>query len=104
MSKDFAVVKIGGGQYKVSKGDKLAVDKQGGEKGDKLSFDNVFFTSKKGKFAIGTPCVKGAKIEVKILEQFRGKKIKILKFKAKSRYRRRMGHRQEYTRIEIVKI
>ena len=104
MTKDFSIVKMGGSQYKVSVGDKIEIEKVEGKEGDKLSFDEVLLAAKKGKVSIGTPLVKKAKVEAKIKGQIKGKKIKILKYKAKSRYRRRKGHRQRYTRIEIVKI
>jgi large subunit ribosomal protein L21 len=104
MGKNFAVVKIGGRQYKVSVGDQFDIEKEEGKKGDKLTFNEVLLTSKKGKISLGTPTLKGDKVEAKILDQKRGKKVRILKYKAKSRYRRRKGHRQEYTRIEITKI
>lgn len=104
MAKDFAVVKIGGSQYKVSPKDNIQVEKLEAMEGDKLSFDDVLLTCKKGKISIGTPTVKGAKVEAKVLEQARGRKMKILKYKAKARYRKHIGHRQHYTRIEILKI
>ncbi|MBN2015538.1 50S ribosomal protein L21 [Candidatus Dojkabacteria bacterium] len=104
MDKDYAIVKIKGSQYKVSKSDKLEVERIEGKENDKLTFDEVLLTSKKGKVSIGTPTIKGENVEVKIIEQVKGKKIITFKYKAKSRYRKTKGHRQQYTRIEIVKI
>lgn len=104
MGRDFVIVKMGGSQYKVSAQDKLEIEKIEGKNGDKVNFGEVLLTSKKGKVSIGTPTVKGAKVEAKILDQVKGKKIKVFKYRAKSRYRKRKGHRQQYTRIEIVKM
>lgn len=104
MDQDFAIVKIGGTQYKVSVGDQFDVAKLEGKKGGKVVFDGVLLTSRKGKVAIGTPEVKGAKVEAKILGEVKGKKIRVFKYKAKSRYRKTKGHRQKYTKIEITKV
>lgn len=104
MAKDFAVVKIGAAQYKVSKGDNVQVEKLDKEVGKKVVFNEVLLASKKGKLDIGTPTIKSAKVEAKIIEQYKGKKIKVFKYMAKSRYRRHKGHRQNYTKIEITKI
>lgn len=104
MSDDFAVVTIGGSQHKVKVGDTLQVQKLNVKAGTKTEFEDVLLTSKKGKVTIGTPSVKNAKVEAKVLEHGKGKKIRILKYKAKARYRRRIGHRQPYTKIEITKI
>jgi large subunit ribosomal protein L21 len=104
MKKDFSIVKIGGSQFKVSKGDKLDVEKQMGKEGEKLTFDEVLLVVKKGKTNVGTPVVKSAKVEAKIVEQFKGKKVTTMKYRAKSRYRKKTGHRQQYTKLEIVKI
>lgn len=104
MDKDFAIVKIGSSQYQVSKGDQLEVEKVEAEAGKKLVLTEVLLTTKKGKVTIGAPHVKGAKVEAKVLEHKKGRKVKTLKYRAKSRYRKRTGHRPMYTRIEIVKI
>ena len=104
MAEDFSVVKVGSRQKKVHKGDELRIDKVEGKSGDKLTFKEVLLTSKGSQVTVGTPTVARAKVEAKIVEQVKGKKIKIFKYKAKSRYRRRMGHRQLYTEIKIPKI
>jgi large subunit ribosomal protein L21 len=104
MSKDYSVVKIGGSQYKVSKGDTFEVEKLEGKAGGKLKFSDVLLTSKRGKVSIGTPLVKGAVVEAKIIDQIKGKKVTTFKYEAKSRSRRKRGHRQLYTRVEITKI
>jgi len=104
MSDSFSIVKIGGSQYKVSIGDVFKIEQVKGKAGDKLTFDKVYLIYSKGKVSVGKPIVRGAKVEAKIIDQIKGEKIKILKYKAKSRYRRKIGHRQRYTRIEITKV
>ncbi len=100
----FAVFETGGKQYLVSQGDKLQVEKLDGEAGGTLKFDKVLATFTDKDFNLGKPTVSGAAVEAKILKQGRGKKIEVLKYKAKSKYRRKIGHRQAFTEIEITKI
>lgn len=100
----FAVFQTGGKQYLVSKGDKIQVEKLSGDKGDKVSFDQVLATLTEKDVQLGKPTVAGALVEAIILKQGRGRKINVLKYKAKSKYRRKIGHRQAYTEIEITKI
>lgn len=100
----YAVVEIGGSQYKVAEGEEIEVDKIDGEKGKKLSFDKVLLVADEKKRKIGSPLVKGAKVTAEILEQFKGKKIRVATYKAKSRYRRVIGHRSQLTKIKINKI
>ncbi len=100
----YAVIKVGGQQFKVSEGEELSVNKLPGKAKDKLSFDEVLLAVDGDKVKLGTPTIKGAKVSAAIVDQFKDKKVRILKFKAKSRYRRRQGHRQQLTRIKIVKI
>jgi large subunit ribosomal protein L21 len=102
MSK-IAIIKTGGKQYKVNTGDKLKIEKIEGKEGDKVKFDEVLLVAdEKGKdVKIGTPKVKDAKVEAKILKQARAKKVTVIKYKAKIRYRRKLGHRQHYTEVEI---
>lgn len=102
--KDFSIIKVGKGQMKVSKGDTIKTQKIEGKDGEKVVFDEVLLTSKDGKVEIGQPLVKGSKVEAEILEQFKGKKITTFKYKAKSRYRKKRGHRQNYTRLKVTKI
>lgn len=103
-SKDFSIIKASGRQFKVSVGDVVRFEKMEGKEGDKVVFDEVLLTSKKGKSKVGKPTVKGAEVEGKIMEHGRDKKVEILKFKAKSRYRRTMGHKQPHTKVKIIKI
>lgn len=100
----YAVVEINGSQYKVAEGEELAVDKIESEKGKKLTFDKVLLIVDEKKRQIGNPLVKGAKVTAEILEQFKDKKIRVATYKAKSRYRRVIGHRSQLTRIKINKI
>lgn len=100
----FAVIATGGKQYIVAKGEKIQVEKLPGSAGDKVVFDQVLATISDKSYVLGSPSVEGASVEAKILKQGRGRKIDILKYKPKSKYRRRMGHRQAYTEVEITKI
>ena len=101
-----AVIKTGGKQYKVSPKDKLKVEKLEGEEGSKLVFDQVLLVSSEDEkdANIGDPVVKNAKVEAKIIKQGRARKIEVIKYKAKKRYRKRAGHRQPFTEVEIEKI
>ena len=101
-----AIIKTGGKQYKVQAGDKVNVEKLAGEVGDQLEFSEVLLVSdEKGEtMQLGTPNVEGVKVVATIVEQGRAKKVTGVKFKAKVRYRRKLGHRQPFTKLEIVKI
>jgi large subunit ribosomal protein L21 len=99
-----AVIETGGKQYLVSVGGKVQVEKIEGVKGDKVTFDKVLFTAEGAKYQVGKPYISGAAVEATITKQGRGKKIEILKYKAKSKYRRKAGHRQSYTEVEITKV
>ena len=105
MSK-IAVIKTGGKQYKVAEGDKLKIEKLPAEAGKSIKFDEVLLVidSKDSKIQIGTPLVSEAKVEAKVLEQGRAKKVKVVKYKNKTRYTRVYGHRQPFTQVEITKI
>jgi large subunit ribosomal protein L21 len=101
-----AVIKTGGKQYKVEKGTKLKIEKIKGEVGDNVNFDQVLLVSddKGTKLELGTPVLKDKKVEAKILEQGRAKKVTTIKYKRKTRYRLKQGHRQPFTQIEVTKI
>jgi large subunit ribosomal protein L21 len=101
--KKYAIVKIGGSQYKVTEGDELEVDKIEGEKGKTVNLDEVLLLVDE-EIKIGEPLVKGAQIKAKIIEQFKGDKIRVATYKAKSRYRRVKGFRPLLTKIKIEKI
>lgn len=100
----YAVVKIGGSQYKVAEGDEIAVDKIDGEKGKSLTLEEVLLFVDEKRITIGQPLVKNAKIKAKIVDQFKGKKIRVATYKAKSRYRRVKGFRPLLTRVKILSI
>lgn len=100
----YAVVKIGGSQFKVAVGDELNVEKLEAEKGKTVEFDEVLLLVADEKVKIGRPLVKGAKVKAKILDQVKGKKIRVATYKAKSRYRRVKGHRKLLTKIRIESI
>ena len=100
----FAVIKTGGKQYLVSPGEKLKIEKLDAQEGKNFVFDQVLLTDDGKKTEIGTPYVKGAKVEAKVLSQGRAKKIIVFKYHSKARYRKKKGHRQPFTEIEIMKI
>lgn len=100
----FAVVTICGKQFSVAKGDMVTVPKVPGNQGDTLVFDQVSMVSEKGRTSIGTPTVNGAKVHAKIVEQFRGGKIEVRRFKAKVRERKARGFRPHLTKLAIVSI
>lgn len=100
----FAVIQTGGKQYLVSEGDKIQVEKLEGEAGSKITFNQVLATISDQDYTLGKPTLDGAKVEGTILKQGRGKKIHVLKYKPKSKYRRKIGHRQSFTEVEITKI
>ncbi|MCB9965985.1 MAG: 50S ribosomal protein L21 [Rhodospirillales bacterium] len=100
----FAVVKTGGKQYKVSKDDKITVEKIEGDEGKAVTLENVLFLFDGSKATVGEPEVKGAKITAKIVRQTRGDKVTIFKKKRRQNYRRKKGHRQDLTVIQITDI
>lgn len=100
----YAIIETCGKQYKVSEGDVVFFEKLEAEEGKKVKFDKVILVSDEGKVEVGTPYVKGVKVEGKIVAHGKGKKILVYKYKAKKNYRRTQGHRQPYTKVEITKI
>jgi len=100
----YAIIEACGKQYKVSKGDVVFFEKLDPEEGKTVKFDKVILVSDEGKIEIGTPYVKGAKVEGKVVAHGKGKKIIVFKYKAKKNYRRKQGHRQPYTKVEITTI
>ena len=100
----YAVVQTGGKQYRVAEGDVVKIEKLIAEEGDAVVLDSVISVVNEGEVLLGKPFVQGAKITAKFLEQGRDKKILVFKYKAKSNYRRRQGHRQSYTKLLIEKI
>ncbi len=104
--EEFAVIQTGGKQYKVSKGGVLSIEKITGEykKGDKLSFDKVLLVDDGKDTTIGTPYITGAKVSAEIMEIGRARKLLVMKYKQKSRYLRRNGHRQPFFKVKITAI
>ena len=100
----FAVIKTGGKQYKVQKDDKLLVEKLEAKEGDKVMLDQVLMVVDGKKTVVGEPLIKGAKVEATIVAQTRGPKITVFKKKRRQNYRRKKGHRQDLTMIEITNI
>lgn len=102
----FAVIKTGGKQYQVAKGDVVKIEKLSGDhkEGDKVSFDQVLLTDDGKATKVGTPTVSGAKVEGTIKEIGRDKKISVIRFRAKSRYHKKRGHRQPFMKVEITKV
>lgn len=100
----FAVIKTGGKQYRVSQGDKLRVESLDADEGASVSLDQVMMVGEGEKVTVGSPVIAGASVSAKILNHGRGKKIDIVKFRRRKHYRRQMGHRQNYTEVEITGI
>ena len=100
----YAVIESCGKQYKVAEGDVVFFEKLDTEEGKKITFDKVILVSDEGKVEIGSPYVKGAKVEGKVVAHGKGKKIIVFKYKAKKNYRRKQGHRQPYTKVEITAV
>ncbi len=100
----YAIIESCGKQYKVAEGDVVFFEKLEAEEGKKVTFDNVVLVSNDKKVEVGTPYVKGVKVEGKVVSHGKGKKILVYKYKAKKNYRRTQGHRQPYTKVEITKI
>src|SRR3989344_6006474 len=104
--EEFAVIQTGGKQYKAFVGGLLSIEKIKGEysKGDKLSFDKVLLVDDGKNTTVGTPYIVGAKVNAEIMEIGRSRKIMVIKYKQKSRYLRRNGHRQPFFKVKIISI
>jgi large subunit ribosomal protein L21 len=104
----YAVIKTGGKQYRVAQGDRLRVEKLAGNVGDTVTLGEVLLVGGTGQggdgVKVGAPLVSGAKVEAKIVAQDRGKKIIIFKFRRRKNYRRKTGHRQPFTALEVTGI
>ena len=99
----FAIFVTGGKQYKVSVGDEIYVEKLGVEEGETVTFDNVLAVSGE-TLTVGTPNVEGATVVATVLKNGKSKKIDVIKYKAKKNEKKKIGHRQAYTKIKIAKI
>ncbi len=103
----FAVIKTGGKQYKVREGDTLSVEKltpAEGQKEGSFTFEEVLLVADDKDVKVGAPKIAGAKVEAKIIEEGKGKKKMVFRYKAKTRQHKKKGHRQPYTKIQITKI
>lgn len=100
----FAVIKTGGKQYKVQENDTLVVEKLPQEKGGVVTFDEVLLVADGDKVTIGQPVIAGATVTAEVLEQRKARKVVVIKFKSKTRYRRKRGHRQHETKLKITGI
>lgn len=101
---DFAIIKTGGKQYKVSAGQKLQIEKLTAKPGENVSFDEVLLRSIGGNIEVGAPIITSAATQAKVTRDVRGEKKIILKYHSKTRQRRKKGHRQDYTEVEILSI
>lgn len=103
---NFAVIQTGGKQYKVATGEMLTIEKLPGEfkKGDKVIFDQVLLVNNESKTLVGTPVVPGATVEATLEEEGRGKKVIVIRYRQKSRYFKKNGHRQPFMKVKISAI
>ena len=100
----FAVIETGGKQYRVNENDIIFVEKLEVNEGDTIVFDRVMALSTGESFEVGTPVVEGAKVTAKVLKNGKSKKIYVMKYKSKKNEKKKMGHRQPYTKVQIVSI
>ena len=100
----YAIIEACGKQYKVQEGDIVFMERLDEEEGKKVTFDNVLLISDDKKTTVGTPNVKNAKVSATVVGHGKGKKILVFKYKAKKNERKRRGHRQAYTKVQIEKI
>ena len=100
----YAIVEIAGKQYKVESNRYLFVDKLAGNEGDSVSFDKVLLVDNEGKVNVGAPTVSGASVSGKILSQVKADKVIVFKKKRRKGYKKKNGHRQQYTKVLIEKI
>ena len=100
----FAIIQTGGKQYKVNEGDIIFVEKLGVEEGEDVKFENVLAISNDNGFVTGAPYVSGASVTAKVVRNGKGKKIYVMKYKAKKNEKKKIGHRQPYTKVQITKI
>lgn len=99
-----AIIETGGKQYKVTEGDVLYIEKLDAEAGSSITFDKVLAVLKEDGATFGAPVVEGASVTANVVKNGKGKKVLVFKYKPKKNYRRRQGHRQPYTKVEITKV
>ena len=101
----YAIIETGGKQYRVQEGDVLVIEKLNCQEGDVYSFDRVLAVAKEdGNVEFGKPFLENAKVDAKVLEHGKAKKITVFKYKPKKNERKKQGHRQPYTKVKIEKI
>lgn len=100
----YAIIETGGKQYRVAEGDTLFIEKVDTEPGEQVVVEKVLAVRKEGELKLGTPLVEGAKVLLRVKRHGRGKKIIVFKYKPKKNYRRKKGHRQPFTEVEVEKI
>ena len=100
----YAVIVTGGKQYKVSEGDTIFIEKLEVEEGSSVTFDKVLIAGEGDDVKVGAPTVDGATVEAKVVKNGKAKKIYVFKMKRKKNERKKKGHRQPYTKVEITKI
>ncbi len=106
MNKEFAVFETGGKQYRVSVGDVVTIEKIKEEFsiGDKIVFENILMIDDGSASKIGTPYLAGAKVTGELVDEGRSKKVTVIRYKSKSRYFKKKGHRQPFMKVKITKI
>ena len=100
----YAIIQTGGKQYRVAEGEIVRIEKLDQETGSDVQFDHVLLVSRDEKVTVGKPIVAGAKVAGEIVDQTRGKKVEIIKYKRRKHQMKRQGHRQYYTDVRITKI
>jgi large subunit ribosomal protein L21 len=100
----YAVIQTGGKQYKVVQDQVITIEKLSAQEGDSIQFEEVLMVADGNKVTLGQPLISGAKVTAEVLEQGRGKKIVVVKFRRRKHYMRRQGHRQHFTKVKITGI
>lgn len=100
----YAVIVTGGKQYRVSEGDVIYIEKLDAEENADITFDQVAVVGKEGETVIGTPVVEGATVSAKVLKNGKSKKVTVFTYRAKKGSKRKMGHRQPYTKVQILTV
>jgi large subunit ribosomal protein L21 len=100
----YAIIATGGKQYKVSEGDIITIEKLGVEAGEAVTFDQVLAVNDGSKLVVGAPTVENASVSASVVKEGRGKKVIVYKYKRKTGYHKKNGHRQAFTQVKIEKI
>ncbi len=104
MLRLYAIIKTGGKQYKVAEGSEIIIEKLDAAEGDSVTFEEVLAVGEGADLKVGRPFVEGAKVTATVVKVGKGPKIRILKYRHKTNYRRRQGHRQPFTKVKVDKI